>query len=179
MTQTIDDIIARFGQQGWLVQKARENYWVMRPLGLFNYKMFLLNYNPFTNKFQIVKPPNPDSHYDTALKILSGSVRKSDKSARQSRAFSDRLSMIKVPSMFFIRVGNLWINLAAIRTLSVVPATGFNNTPTVIIRWNNDCDDDDESSYEEFEGESGEELLAQSKKAWDIILQRLSPINPA
>uniref|UniRef100_UPI001CFCA4C3 hypothetical protein n=1 Tax=Microseira wollei TaxID=467598 RepID=UPI001CFCA4C3 len=73
MTQTIDDIIARFGQQGWIVQKARENYWVLRPLGLFNYKMFLMAYNPFTNKFQIVKPPNPDSHYDTALKILQGS----------------------------------------------------------------------------------------------------------
>ncbi|GET44429.1 hypothetical protein [Microseira wollei] len=57
MTQTIDDIIARFGQQGWIVQKARENYWVLRPLGLFNYKMFLMAYNPFTNKFQIVKPP--------------------------------------------------------------------------------------------------------------------------
>jgi hypothetical protein len=101
--------------------------------------------------------------------------------ANRAQDFSpdEQLSMIKVPSMFFIRVGNLWINLAAIRTLSVVPATEFINRLIVTIRWHNDCDDDDESSYEEFEGESGEELLAQSKKAWDIILQRLSPINPA
>jgi len=180
MTQIIDDIITGFRQQGWLVQKTRENYWVLRPQGTYNYKLFLLTYNPFTNKFQIVKPPNHDLHYNLAVKILEGSVRQSGKSARGLRAVTDRLPIIKVPSMFFIKVGNLWINLAAIRTLRVSPASKFNkNTLIVSIRWNNNCDDDDETSYSEFEGDDAEALLTESNKACKIMLQRFSPTDPA
>ncbi|MFB2979012.1 hypothetical protein [Microseira sp. BLCC-F43] len=137
-----------------------------------------MTYNPFTNKFQIVKPPNPDSHYNLAVKILGGSVGESGKSARQSRAFSDRLSMIKVPSMFPLKIGNLWINLTAIRTLRVF-TTNYESNLLVVIRWNNNCDNDDDSSYEEFEGEEAKALLAEWEKACDIILQSLSPVHPA
>jgi len=65
-------------------------------------------------------------------------------------------------------------------SLRVTPPTEFNdNTLTVTIPWNNDCDDDDESSYREFEGNQGKALLAESKKACNIILQLFSPTDPA
>jgi len=169
VTQTIDESIARFGQEGWLVQKARENYWVLGP-GLFNYKMFLMTYNPFANKFQIVKPPNSDSHYDIAVKILASNRPLGRESDRSSKVSYD-ISIIKVPSMFPVKIGNLWLNLAAICTLRITAAS-HNNKLIVTIRWDNAPDDNDESSYQEFEGEEAEELLAEWKKACDIILQR-------
>jgi hypothetical protein len=77
MNQTIEEIIARFGQEGWLVQKTKETFWALRPKGLFNYKVFLLTYNPFDDKFTIVKPPNPnDPHYKQAVKILEAIATK-------------------------------------------------------------------------------------------------------
>ncbi|MFB2978009.1 hypothetical protein [Microseira sp. BLCC-F43] len=168
MTQTIEDIIACFRREGWCIQKARESYWLLQPPGLFSYKMFLLIYNPFTNKFQIVKPLNRDRHYDMAVKILSGDSRHLGKGARLSKGFSSELlSIIKVPDMFFIKVGNCWINLAAIRTLTVTSPTAFNNTLTVSIRWNNNYDDD-ESAYEYFEGDKAQEFVDQWEKVCKI-----------
>lgn len=77
MNQTIEEIIARFGQEGWLVQKTKESFWALRPKGVFNYKILLLTYNPFDDKFTIVKPPTPkDPHYQQAVKILEACDRK-------------------------------------------------------------------------------------------------------
>ncbi|GET39264.1 hypothetical protein [Microseira wollei] len=92
MNQTIEEIIARFGKEGWLVQKTKESFWALRPKGLFNYKVLLLTYNPFDDKFTIVKPPNPnDPHYKQAVKILAVCDRKGpwfkDASACQKNSF--------------------------------------------------------------------------------------------
>ena len=77
MNQTIEEIIARFGQEGWLVQKTKESFWALRPKGVFNYKILLLTYNPFDDKFTIVKPPTPkDTHYQQAVKILEAIATK-------------------------------------------------------------------------------------------------------
>jgi hypothetical protein len=77
MNQKIEEIIARFGQEGWLVQKTKESIWALRPKGVFNYKVFVLTYNPFDDKFTIVKPPNPnDPHYKQAVNILEAIATK-------------------------------------------------------------------------------------------------------
>ena len=77
MNQKIEEIIARFEQEGWLVQKTKESFWALRPKGVFNYKVFLLTYNPFDDKFTIVKPPTPkDTHYQQAVKILEAIATK-------------------------------------------------------------------------------------------------------
>ena len=77
MNQKIEEIIARFEQEGWLVQKTKESFWALRPKGVFNYKVLLLTYNPFDDKFTIVKPPTPkDTHYQQAVKILEACDRK-------------------------------------------------------------------------------------------------------
>lgn len=76
MTQTIDDIIARFGQTGWTVRKTDRNYWTVQPKGLYSHKLYLLLYNPFEDKFRLVPSPTPhDPHYERALKILEASDR--------------------------------------------------------------------------------------------------------
>lgn len=153
--QTIDDIIARFGRAGWLVQKTKENYWTVSPKGLYNHKLYLLVHNPFDNKFQLVAPPTPhDPHYKCALKILEASDR-------QNRSVVDNLSIIKVKSMFPVRLNNLWINLALVRTLKVIPADDKNQL-MVVVRWNS-------KEQDNFEGADAETLLAEWEKACDLV----------
>ncbi|GET44549.1 hypothetical protein [Microseira wollei] len=168
MTQAIDDIIARFGQRDWRGQKARESFWVLRPQGTYNYKTFWLTYNPFTQKFQVVKPPNPAAHYDIAVKILGGSNRPRELGACPSRAFSDRLFMLGVPSMFPVKIDNLWINLALIRVLEVISPEDDEEL-IVNVYW-------DKEHSRGFLGTPAEKLLAESNKAWEIVAQRLSQI---
>jgi len=168
----IDDIVARFRKEGWLVQKTKENFWALRPQGSFNYKVFLLTYNPFTSKFQIVKPPNPDRHYDIAVKILEASDRPQVKKNDRSSKVSYDLSIIKVPSMFPVKIGNLWINLALIRTLKVIPPSDDDMGLTVIIRW-------DSGEEDELESEQAEKFLAEWEKTCQLIIQKLSLVETA
>ena len=163
MNQTIDgDIIARFGRQGWLVQKIKESFWALRPKGTFNYKVFLLVYNPFTQKFQVVKPPTPnDPHYQAAVEILA-SDRPSGRASDRKRSVFD-LSIIKVPSMFPVKIDNQWINLAAIMTLKMLTTdTGLE----VDIVWENG----EETTYS---GKKAATLIAEYEKAAKLIMQRL------
>jgi hypothetical protein len=117
--QTIDDIIARFGRAGWLVQKTDKNYWTVRPKGLYNHKLYLLIYNPFDDKYQLVPPPTPhDVHYERALKILRAGDRCQTADCHL-RCISD-LFIIKVKSMFPVKISvNKWINLADVREASI------------------------------------------------------------
>ena len=167
MNQTIDgDIIARFGRQGWLVQKIKESFWALRPQGAFNYKVFLLTYNPFTSKFQIVKPPNPvDPHYNIAVQILEASDRPSGGAGNRKRSTSS-LSIIRVPSMFPVKIGNLWINLAQIRALKVVPPVDGEQL-TLLVRW-------DDGEEDDFTGDNAEQLLAEYEKAAELIRERFA-----
>lgn len=163
MNQTIgDDIIARFGRQGWLVQKIKESFWALRPKGVFNYKVFLLVYNPFTRKFQVVKPPTPnDPHYQAAVEILAGD-RPSGRTSDRKRSVSD-LSIIKVPSMFPVKIDNQWINLAAIMTLKILTT---DTALQVDIVWENG----EETTYS---GKKAATLILEYEKAAKLIMQRL------
>ncbi|MFB2982873.1 hypothetical protein [Microseira sp. BLCC-F43] len=80
--------------------------------------------------------------------------------------------------MFFIKVDNCWINLAAIRTLTVTSPTAFNNTLTVTIRWNNNYDDDDESAYEHLENDEAQKFIAEWEKARKINANFFLPQTP-
>lgn len=68
--------------------------------------------------------------------------------------------------MFPIKIGRLWINLALIRTLKVIPPSDDMGL-TVIVRWDSGEEDD-------FEGEEAKKLLAEWEKACELINQRLS-----
>ena len=163
MNQTIgDDIVARFGREGWLVQKIKESFWALRPKGTFNYKVFLLVYNPFTRKFQVVKPPTPnDPHYQAAVEILAGDRPFARPSDRKRSTFD--LSIIKVPSMFPIKVDNQWINLAAIMTLKILMT---DSGLEVDILWEN-------GDNTTFKGKKAATIIAEYEKAADLIMQRL------
>lgn len=159
----IDNIIACFGRANWLVQKARENYWVLRPRGTFGYKRFLLTYNPFTSKFQIVKPPNFAPHYNLAVKILEASDRPTCKKSDRSSKVSPDLSIIKVPSMFPVKIDNQWINLAAIMTFTILST---DSGLEVDIIWEN-------GEETTFYGKKAAILVAEYEKAASLIRQRL------
>jgi hypothetical protein len=164
MTPTIEDIIARFGREGWVVQKTRENFWVVRPKGVFDYKIFLLTYNPFTDQYQIVKSLTPnDPHYEKAVKILEGSRAKGEKRARPSNLskVSHDLSIIKVPSMFPVKISPMkWINLADAREISLTPEGGL------FVVWSS-------GDYTTFEGEEADIAFKALNEAYETALKRL------
>lgn len=137
MSQKIEEIIARFGKEGWLVQKTKESFWVLRPKGLFNYKLLLLTYNPFDDKFTIVKPPTPnDPHYQQAVKILAACDRRDSclkDAARQNKSvnlFNPRGNMASI----FQISADTFLNFDDIRQ---VKANINRNELKVTIWWRN------------------------------------------
>ncbi|HAZ45394.1 MAG TPA: hypothetical protein DDW76_22595 [Cyanobacteria bacterium UBA11369] len=138
MNQKIEEIIARFGQEGWSVQKTKESFWVLRPKGVFNYKILLLTYNPFDDKFTIVKPPTPnDPHYQQAVKILEAIATKpyclKDAIAPQNNSvnsFNIRGNM----AMIFQIYGDTFLNFDDIRQ---VKATINRSECKVTFWWRN------------------------------------------